>query len=95
MRQSFVGTITGVKCSRKLTREDIDNIRAEPDDITLRELAFKYDVNHKTIYYWKTELNRKSESRKNAENKKKWIVRNRDKHNAYRRQYTQKQRDEK
>lgn len=53
---------------RKLTEQDIEFIRNSKS--SLRKLGAFFSVSHKTIYYWKSELNRKAESLRSSETKK-------------------------
>ncbi len=60
------------KRKRVLTEEQITEIRNSPKDVSLRSLAFRFGVNHKTIHYWRTELNRKEAIIKNTITKINW-----------------------
>jgi len=54
--------------NRKLTEADIEFIRNSKS--SLRKLGSFFGVSHKTIYYWKSELNRKVESLRSSGTKR-------------------------
>jgi len=54
--------------NRKLTEEDVKFIRSS--NLSLRKLGALFNVQHKTIYYWKSELNRKAESLRSSGTKR-------------------------
>ncbi len=53
------------KRNRKLTENEVMFVRNST--LSLRKLGFFFNVSHKTIHYWKNELNRKAGSLRSIE----------------------------
>ncbi len=53
------------KRDRKLTENEVMFVRNS--DLSLRKLGLVFNVSHKTIHYWKSELNRKAGSLRSIE----------------------------
>jgi len=76
----MIGELFYCKRNRKLTENEVMFVRNST--LSLRKLGFFFNVSHKTIHYWKNELNRKAgslrsieSSRQSRKNRKKRLER--------------------